>query len=501
MTAWIVALPLIVPIITALATFFLGPSRFTRLVSLAGAAALLATGVLLLGTVWTDGIQVASMGSWTLPFGIALVADHLAAAMVLITGVIGVAVAGYAVAAPDRSREARGYAPLFHVLLLGVAGAFLTGDLFNLYVWFEVMLIASFGLLVLGRSTGELVGGVKYVVLNLIGTLLFLLGLALLYGVTGTLNMADLHRVVAAGEASGSVVPAALVLALAFGAKAAVFPLFFWLPASYHTTGFAISALFAGLLTKVGVYALIRVFTLVFAAQSALTIGVFWSVAVLTMVVGVLGAASQGEMRRILSFHIVSQIGYMIVGLALFTPLALTAAVFYLLHHMVVKANLFLVAGVVRRLCGSLDLKRTGGLVKRSPWLAVLFLIPALSLAGVPPLSGFWAKFLVIEASIDAADYILAGVAIGVGLLTLFSMIKIWNEVFWKASPSAMTSGDEWTASRGVGTVALPIAGLAATTLLIGLTVSPALTLAERASAELMNPAGYVAAVLGGHTP
>ena len=503
--SWLLVLPIALPLLTGVACFAAGSNRIlARSLNIGGCGVLLVVSIGLLAQTWQEGVIAASMGNWPAPFGIALVADLLGAAMVVITAITGLACAVYAVADLSRREEARGFHPLFQVLLAGVCGAFLTGDLFNLYVWFEVMLIASFGLLVLGGSRPELDGGLKYVVLNLIATLLFLFGVALLYGATGTLNMAQIHLRLAEAPLTLEIEAAALLLAMAFGMKAAVFPLFFWLPASYHTPSVAVSAVFAGLLTKVGVYALLRVFTLVFSNTPELTTTLFWAVAALTMVTGVLGAASQNEMRRILSFHIVSQIGYMIIGLALLTPLALAGAIFYVIHHIIVKANLFLIAGVARRLGGSMELAEIGGLVRRAPWLGALFLVPALSLAGMPPFSGFWAKLLLIQASLEIDDYAMAAVALTVGLLTLYSMTKIWNEVFWKSAPEGRPAGAAVAPQAAPplsraesASLVWPIAGLAAITVAIGLTVAPAFALAERAAMQLVDPSAYVAAVLG----
>ncbi|WP_420564778.1 proton-conducting transporter membrane subunit [Thalassobaculum sp.] len=494
--SWLLVAPILLPLLGAIVAALFGRRRaLARGTVVAVCALMTASAVALMVEVWRAGMLSMAVGSWVAPFGIVLAADHLSAILTVITGITGLAVSIYAIADIDRAREARGYHALFLVLLAGVNGAFLTGDLFNLYVWFEVMLIASFGMIALGRTREELDGAVRYLALNMVATLMFLMAIALLFGSTGTLNLAHLYIVVSSGQAEGAVLAAGLLLAMAFGMKAAVFPVFFWLPASYHTPAFAVSAIFAGLLTKVGVYALIRVFTLVFAGQEALVQAVFWPVAAATMVVGVLGAASQSEIRRILSFHIVSQIGYMLVGLALLTPIALTAAVFYLIHHIVVKANLFLVAGVIHRYCRTNDLARTGGLVGRAPWLAVLFLVPALSLAGIPPLSGFWAKLLVVQASIDAADLAMAAIALVVGLFTVYSMIKIWNEAFWKAPPEAAVAA---TASGSqIRILCAPVAMLAILTICVGLGAGPALELAERASAELLDPVGYARAVLG----
>ncbi len=496
--SWLLAVPILLPLATAVAAFLVrergGAGRW---VSVIGCALLLAASIVLIQMVWRDGVIAAQMGGWPAPFGITLVADLLSAVMVVITAITGLAVAVYALADIDERLESLGYHALFQVLLAGVCGAFLTGDLFNLYVWFEVMLISSFGLLVLGGDKAQLDGGIKYVALNLVSTVLFLSGIGLLYGMTGTLNMADLHQAVGTVENTGLLTVIAVLFIVAFGIKAALFPLFFWLPASYHTPAVAVSAVFAGLLTKVGVYALIRMFTLVFTQETGYTHGLLLAIAALTMVTGVLGAAAQNEFRKVLSFHIISQIGYMILGLALYTPLALIGAVFYLVHHIIVKANLFLVSGVAKRLTGSFELTAIGGLYKSSPLLAVLFLVPAFSLAGFPPLSGFWAKFLLIKASLDIEAYLIATTALVVGLLTIFSMTKIWAEAFWKPHPAGavpvLAALDHGTRMA----LLLPVAALATLTVIIGFFPEPFVAYAERSATQLLNPADYVRAVLG----
>lgn len=498
MTSWLLALPIMVPMMTAVLVFLAGSTGAkARWLSIAGCVLLLAVSILLLDQVWQNGVVAAQMGGWPAPFGITLVADLLSAIMVVITAIIGVAVSVYALADIDTRREGLGYHALFQVLLAGVCGAFVTGDLFNLYVWFEVMLIASFGLLVIGGDKAQLDGGIKYVALNLVSTVLFLSGIGLVYGVTGTLNLADLNQAVGKVENQGLVTTIAVLFLVAFGIKSAAFPLFFWLPASYHTPPVAVSAVFAGLLTKVGVYALIRMFTLVFTHDTAFTHGLLLGVALLTMVTGVLGAAAQNEFRKILSFHIVSQIGYMLLGLALFTPLALVGAVFYLVHHIIVKANLFLVSGVVRRLTGSFELSLIGGLYKSSPFLAVLFLVPAFSLAGFPPLSGFWAKFLLVKASLDMGAYVVAFIALLVGILTVYSMTKIWNEVFWKPHPKGSPLTLATLTGRDRAALMLPIMVLAGLTVVIGLSPEAFIVFAERSAEQLLDPTAYVGAVMG----
>lgn len=494
--------PVLVPLATsAVAALLWSRPSAQRAVGLAGAALLLASTMALLAEVARGGMVVGQMGSWPAPFGVTMAVDHLSAAMLAITGLMGLAVAVYALGPGARERDRAGFQPLFHALLAGVAGAFSTGDLFNLYVWFEVMLVASFGLLVLDRTREQLDGGVRYVMLNLVGTAFFLLAIGLAYGLTGTLNFADLARTAPSVEDQGALAAVGVLLLVAFGSKAAVFPLFNWLPASYHTASMPVAAIFAALLTKVGVYAIIRVFSLVFAHDHALFGPVLAAVAMLTMAVGVLGAAAQGDVRRILSFHIISQIGYMLVGVALMTPLAVAGSVLYLVHHIVVKANLFLVAGAIRQAGGSFALARLGGLWAARPLLALAFLVPALSLAGIPPLSGFWAKLVVVRSGLEAEAYLLAGVALAVGVLTLYSMAKIWNEAFWKAAPpgsegAAAADAPGWGPRERLATYA-PIAALCAVTLAIGLWTEPFAAFSLAAAESLLDREGYIAAVLG----
>ncbi len=496
MTDLLLPAPILIPFVAAILAFFFRHGREGRWISVGGSAAMLIAGGFLLAVVLEDGPVAVSMGGWQAPFGIALVADTLSAVMVVITGITALAVSLYATADVTADMEHQGYHALFQVLIAGVSGAFLTGDLFNLYVWFEVMLIASFGLLVMGGRRVQMDAGIKYVTLNLISTILFLSGIGLLYGVTGTLNLADLHFAVQDAEA-GLVTVIATMFMVGFGVKAAVFPLFFWLPASYHAPSFAVSAVFAGLLTKVGVYALMRMFTLVFTQDVAFTHGVLLWVACATMVTGVLGAAAQTGFRRILSFHIVSQIGYMVLGLALMSPLALAGAVFYLVHHIVVKANLFLVAGVANRIAGGEDVDRIGGLYRGAPWLAFLFLVPAFSLAGFPPLSGFWAKFVLVKASMDLEMWLVAGIALAVGLMTIYSMTKIWGRAFWAPAPDGAVPTLASIPPGERAALMLPIAGLAAITVVIGLFPEPFLQVATRAADELLDPQAYLTAVLG----
>ncbi|MGR2739793.1 Na+/H+ antiporter subunit D [Billgrantia sp. Q4P2] len=502
-----VALPVLLPLLSGAISLLFWRSRpMQRFTAVAGNLALLGLALWLLVTVTSEGYVVIQMGGWPAPYGITLVADMLSAVMVVLTGIIGLALSIYSLASTGPGHERFGFYPLMHLLLAGVAGAFLTGDIFNLYVWFEVMLVASFALLILGGEKAQMEGAIKYVTLNLLASVIFLTAVGLLYGTVGTLNMADAAQRLAVAEHQGMVEVLAVMFMVAFGIKAAAFPLFFWLPASYHTPPVAVSALFAGLLTKVGVYALYRVFTLMFDHTMGYTQDLLLWGAALTMVTGVLGAAAQFEFRRILSFHIVSQIGYMILGLALFTPLAIAGGVFAVMHNIVVKTNLFLISGVTRRLQGTYELKKMGGLYRERPWLAVAFFLSAFSLAGVPPLSGFFAKFVIVRAGIEAEAYVVTAVALLVGLMTLYSMVKIWNEVFWKTLPEdnlvpaeeVVAGDDSRMVPASLWLMYLPVAVLAVFALLIGIFAEPLMAMMNTIGDQLMHPQGYIEAVMGG---
>ncbi|MEE4609357.1 MAG: Na+/H+ antiporter subunit D [Desulfobacteraceae bacterium] len=498
------ALPVLTVILPlALATvamLFRLRTRAAHALALTGGILHLGLALALLERVASDGIQVVQMGDWPAPFGISLVADPLGALMVAITALIGLAAIAYGRHDIDADQVQRGFYPLLHILLAAICGAFLTGDLFNLYVWFEVMLMTSFGLLVLGQRREQLDAGVKYVVINLVATLLFITALGLVYGMTGTLNMADLHGKLSGAGNGGLRAAVAMLFLAAFGIKAGVFPLYFWLPAAYHTLPPSVAAVFAGLLTKVGVYALMRITTLVFAAEVSVTRPVLLALAVATMVSGVLGAAAHRDVRRILSFHIISQVGYMVLGLALMTPLAVAGAVFYLVHHIIVKANLFFVGGLMRQAGGSFDLARLGGLYRRQPMLALLFFIPAFSLAGFPPLSGFWAKMILIRAGLAAGEILAVVAAIVVGLLTVYSMTKIWAEGFWKEAEPVAGAEEPPRVTLSAWRLA-PVAVLAFLTVAIGLGAEPVYRLAAGAAEILLTPELYVTAVLQGGAP
>ncbi len=486
-----VALPILIPLGTGTVCLLCwGQVRRQRVISVVSGVANLVATVALLLHVRTDGILVSMMGNWPPPFGIALVADLLSTIMVVLSATMGLTVLLYSFGDIDRRREQGGYYPLFHLLLMGINGSFLTGDLFNLFVFFEVMLIASYVLLSLGGEAGQLQESFKYLVLNLLASTVFVASVGILYGVAGTLNMADLALKMAQTEQPGLMTALSMLFLFVFGAKAAIFPLFFWLPDSYPEPPTAVSAIFGGLLTKVGVYALIRSFTLLFVQDIAFTHSFILGLAALTMIIGVLGAIVQNHFKRILSYHIISQIGYMILGLGFYTPLALAGSIFYIIHHITVKTALFLVSGITERATGSQQLQEMGGLLNTYPMVATLFMLAALSLAGIPPLSGFFAKLALLTAGVHEAQYFYVGVALLGSLLTLVSMSKIYLYVFWGEDKPKRT----WAVRHA--DLLLPTAALVLITVALGLIGEPVFQLAQQAATQLFSREAYIEAVV-----
>jgi multicomponent Na+:H+ antiporter subunit D len=425
--------PVLVPLVTALLCALAGSApRLQRGLSLGGALALLLCGVALLRQVVAHGTIAQGAGHWPIPFGIEFAADRLGVALVLIAAVMVIIAVTWQLSDVDIAPDSPSLQPLLHGLAAGACGAFLTADLFNLYVWFEVALICSLGLLAQGGRLRQLDAALKYFALNLVGTLLLLTAVALLYAATGQLNFNALGAALARLDSTLTLPLIGLLLA-AFLIKVAAFPFFAWLPASYHTLPAPVLALFSALLSKIGICALIRILGGVMAP--AVLLDILGWIALLSMVTGVLGAAYHWDIRRILAFHSISQVGYMLLAIALASRAGDAAAIFFALHHSLVKAGLFLAAALVFRQAGHYDLRRVGGLYAANPFLAVLFLLLALSLVGIPPFSGFWGKYLIVRESFLQGEFMWAGAALLVGGLTLYSMMKIWFEAFWKAHP------------------------------------------------------------------
>ncbi len=484
------ALPLLGAAISLLGGRHRQLQRVVNLVCLSGALAV--SVALLVQVERNDAPVVARIGSWATEIGISYVIDRLAALMLVIAFATLLAVLVFAVGQRSSDESSPYYHPAYLVLAAGIAAAFSTGDLFHLFVAFEVLLMASYVLLTLHGDGKQIRAGTTYVVLNVVESLLLLTAVGLVYAATGTLSMADLPQALAELD-PGVRTGLQLLLLLAFGLKAAVFPLFFWLPDSYPTAPSPVTAVFAGLLTKVGVYCLIRTQTLLFPDQNRPLLVV---VAGLTMLVGVLGAIAQTDIKRILSFHIVSQIGYMVMGLAIGGPAGIAATVFYVLHHIPTKTSLFLVEGIIESSEGSGALDRLGGLARRSGGLALLFAVPALSLAGLPPFSGFVGKLGLIRAGIDGGEWALVVVALVVSLLTLVSMAKIWLGAFWGGREAPEGGRDaEAGILRQRPTMAGATAALVAVSLAVALAAGPLYGLCQRAADDLTTPGFYASQV------
>jgi multicomponent Na+:H+ antiporter subunit D len=443
-------LPVLLPLLGAAAALLVGGRhpRVQRALSMAVLAAVLAVSVALLLLADAEGAAALSVGGWPVPLGVVLVVDRLSALMLVVAATVALGVLVFAVgqgaADGDEETPISIFHPTFLVLIAGVANAFLAGDLFNLYVGFEILLTASYVLLTLGGSAVRIRAGITYIVVSLLSSILFLAAIALVYAATGTVNMAQL-AVRLAELPEGTQLLLQSMLLIAFCIKAAVFPLSAWLPDSYPTAPAPVTAVFAGLLTKVGVYAIIRTQTLLFPG-GALDQVLMWA-ALATMVVGILGAVAQTDIRRILSFTLVSHIGYMVFGISLASTAGLAGAVFYVVHHIAIQTTLFLVAGLVERQGGSTGVNRLGGLATASPLLAILFFVPAMNLAGIPPFSGFIGKLGLLEAGIADGGWLpivlVAGGAV-TSLLTLLAVSRVWSRAFWRPpaqSPADDTSG------------------------------------------------------------
>ncbi len=454
-----------------------------------GAVALtLAAAALLLRRVARGETVVMAFGGWGAPFGITFVADALGAMLTTTAGVVALAVAVFARADIRARRRHAGFDPLFLAMLAAVNGAFLTGDLFNLYVWFELMLVTALGLVTLDRRPAQVDGALRYAAMSMMGATLMLVGIGLLYGEAGTLDMAHLSTTLAGRAPSVALTASAYLLLAGLALKAGVFPLFFWLPASYHTAPISVAAALAGLLTKAAFYACLRVLVLVFGVGTAAAAvpglpPLLALLAAATMLVSVLAAIAQVDVRRLLAFHVMGQVAYLVMGLALASSRGAAAAVFYTVHTMLVQTGLFLGAGAIARAGRGHDLRAVGGLIREHPVFSALFAVLALSISGIPPLSGFWAKALVIDAAVRAdapwAGW-LAAIALLAGFLTMYSMSTLWTRAFWRPRRRAGSA-----AHRLPLAMVAAVGILAACTVGLGLAIEPVVRLSRVAAAQL----------------
>ncbi len=444
--------------------------------------------------VMAEGPLVLRLGGWVVPYGIVLVMDTLAAVMVTVSlfTALGCVLFGFADTPVEDEHPLR--LPLVMCLMTGINLSFLTGDLFNLFVGFEVMLLSSYALLTLEVGARDSRHAFPYLIINLVASALFIGACGFTYSLLGTLNFAEM--IVRADMLAGDfrLTSLGVFLAVVFSIKAGAFPLYYWLPGAYPIMPAPMTALFGGLLTKVGVYVLLRIFGTVFPVIEGLQTAFLW-VGVVTIFTGVLGAVSQYSVQRILSFHIVSQIGYMLLALGLPGPEAMAAVILFLIHNILVKSSLFLVGGTILRVNGTDTLTGTGNLWRAMPILGILFLMQALSLAGLPPFSGFWGKVAIAMAGFNQGEWVAVGLAIAGSILTLMSMLKIWLGAFWKTDPAVPVNND----GRARWTVAV-VALFAVAALWVGIGAENFARITRHAGAEAVDRAGYAANVHGANS-
>lgn len=490
---WLVIAPVALPLIAGAVLLMLRHrTRYHGAVAIASLSLLLLIDIGLLVRVIETGPVVMTMGRWLPPFGIAFAADALGAVLAATSALVALLAAVFSLHDIDSSRRRYGFYPFLMLMMAGVGGSFLTGDIFNLYVWFEVFLISSFGLIILGSEPRQIDGATKYAVLNLVATTLFLITTGLLYGTFGTLNMADIARKAPELRDTAPLMTLGLMYFLAFGMKAAAFPVSFWLPASYHTPRIVVAALFGGLLTKVGVYALLRTLVMIFAPEREVFADLISWVAGATMLVGVLGALSQADVRRILGFVVVSGIGVMLAGLAIASPLGISGTIVYAVHSMIVMTALYILAGMMRATGGSYSLHELGGLYRQSPLLAGMALILFFAVAGLPPGSGLWPKVMLVRAALDDGAWWLTLMILVSGFLTTVALGRVFALAFWR--PARADTGASASIGPFPGYVAL--AALTAAVLAIGIYPEPLIRIADTAAFGLLDASGYIEAVL-----
>lgn len=493
-------IPLLVPFFTALLLALLnGYFRLEKALAVLSTLGLTIWSFWLLFYVDAHGIQAVIIGGWVAPWGVAFVADGLTTIMLCLSTSVATVVQIYSYWTVTETQQRSFFYPLTQALILGVNWAFVTGDVFNLFVAYEVMLMASYGLMVIGATPAQVRQTFKYIAINGIGSTLFVVGCGVIYVITGTLNMADLAVRTAAltDDRAAMVTAGSMLLLLVFAMKAATFPLIYWLPDSYPVVPAGVNGYFAGILTKVGVYSLMRVFILCFRQEGhEFALDVLLVLSGFTMLLGVLGAMCRWDIRRILSWHIISQVGYMIMGIGLagspdvrVVQMAVAGTIFYIVHHIVVKSCLFLIGGIVERVGGTQHIKQVGGVIDLAPGLAGLFIVAALSLAGMPPFSGFLSKFVLIQAGLADGSYLIVAIAVITSFFTLYSMSKIWAYAFWSA-PTRQVAAMTY---RGM---MAPTAVLVAFTIFMGLWAQPFFALATRAADTLINPEEYIRVVM-----
>jgi len=464
-----------------------------RGVAIIGLLTTLIASVVLLVKVKADGIQAITLGSWPAPFGISMVSDMLSVLLVLSSTLIALFVVWYSFSSIGKARESYFYYPGILFMITGVNGAFTTGDIFNLFVFFEVLLISSYLLIVLGGEKVQLRESIKYILINIISSALFVVTIGYLYSVVGTLNMADVAVKVALINQPGIITVIAVLFLLVFGLKGAIFPLYFWLPSSYAAPPIPVLALFGALLTKVGVYAIMRTFTLFFTLDQGFTHELLMILSVLSIIAGCIGALAYFDVKKIIIYNIIIAVGVILFGVSQMNEAALMGSVFYLIHDILIKGALFLLIGIIIAITGTSNLRKMGGLIKTYPMLGWTFLIAAFGLAGIPPLSGFIGKLLIVQGGFQAENLWGSIFILASSLVVLLSVMRIFIYAFW-GEPVEITPLTK-RQYRGLFTPALILVVIS---VLYGVGSEWIVPYMTDAANVMLDPSQYIQAVLGG---
>ncbi|AIF43358.1 Na+/H+ antiporter subunit D [Virgibacillus sp. SK37] len=485
-------LPIILPLVSAITLIFFNSKvnisrKLTQLFSVIS----LLVSCYIVWKVFTDGTIILETGAWVAPYGIILVMDSLASLLILTTNLVATVCAFYAPHAGLEKKESYYFYPFFFFLITGVSGAFITGDLFNLFVFFEVLLMASYGLIVLGGGKVQLRESLKYLLINLFSSMLFVTAIAFLYAVVGTVNMAQIGQRVQEVEQQGILTTIGILLFFVFATKAALFPLYYWLPKSYIVPNPVISALFGALLTKVGIYSILRVFSLIFVYKLELTHELFIWVAGLSMVFGIIGALSTNNIKLIIAYNIIPAIGFILLGIGTFTIDGISGSIYYLIHDMIIKSVLFLLVGAIVYVAGTSDLRKMGGLIHYYPVLGWLLFISAFVLAGIPPFSGFIGKLLLLKGAFATGHIAIVIIGLLTSLLILYSIMKIFIYGFW--GDKEMLGKLEKKSTKGL---VAPIAFLLTFSILLGVGAEFVYPHIDSIAAYILDPQIYIDSVL-----
>ncbi|WP_226643551.1 Na+/H+ antiporter subunit D [Mesobacillus subterraneus] len=488
----LIILPILIPLITGVVLIFFAKNIMAqRWISAISGMITIIAAFMLANHVYVNGIQTMDLSNWEAPYGITLVSDMLSALLVLTTSIIAFGAVIYSFKSIGEARERFFYYPVVNFLIVGVNGAFTTGDIFNLFVFFEVMLMSSYVLLVLGGTKIQLRESIKYILVNVISSALFVIAVAYLYSVVGTLNMAHISVRLSEVGSVGIITVIAVLFLIVFGLKGAIFPLYFWLPGSYYAPPAPVMALFGALLTKVGVYSITRTYTLFFYHDAGYTHQLLQILAIMTIIAGVIGALAYTDIKKIIIYNIIVAVGVILFGVSVLTPESLTGSVFYLIHDMNIKAALFLLVGIIVVITGTSDLNKISGMINRYPALGWTFFIATLALAGVPPLSGFAGKLMIVRSGFETESYIGAFVVLMSSLLVLFSVMRIFIRGFW-GTPRAYKNEDEAPVKWLLVTPAI----LTVFAVLYGFGTEAIYPVISTAAETLANPEIYINAVL-----